>query len=487
MNINRLKHIVTTTIVLLLIAIVFGWPLVTGVILKTAFPPTLEALSEPNRWSLHEGEFTRGWFNSEARSILTLEGDFAQQAHDAHLSNSQLPFQVTLIHHIQHGPLLGMGRPSMLPALALIETTVEFPGEIQERLHNIFSGAAAIHLKTLFQWDGSIITRVESPTAQGIIKSGTKMNWRGMAGTLEISPERDIIKGEIAMPLLELINDAGRLTLEQFGIHLDTSRHPSGIWLGDIGCDFQTFAFTIPAKPEGNLLFSGMHAASISQAQGNTFHAQVSLDLDQISLAGQNFNSGGFTAELQRVDLTAFANLYQELKALEQQTIINSSQDEKLKQIIIKHLPELIRHSPEVGISRFALKTPQGIIDAKFRLTLDGKNNLPLNIFNPVQLSQNLDALIEINSPSALITDLLNAQIMREIMAAEELQKNNPDDLRKLAQIITEQRLAVLIAQGLLISENDRYRTQIKFSQGQLEVNSHPRNELLNLLRGTPN
>jgi len=482
MNYYRLQHILTTTVVLLLIGIVFSWPLVIGVIIKSAFGPTLEALSEPNRWSLQEVEFNRGWFNSEARTVFTLEGEFAKQTRDAQLSlDSKIPLQATLIHQIHHGPVLGMGRPSFLPALALIETTIEFPPETHNWLQQIFLEVTPIHLRTLFQWDGTVITRVESPAAQSTLKGGAKLNWQGIGGTLEIGKERNTILGDLTMPLLELANDAGRLTLEQFAIHLDTRQHLSGIWLGDIGVSLKSFGFTVPEKSDHNFIIAGLHATSISQERGKTFNAQITIDLDDLSIGGQPFSSGGFTAEVQGIDLISFAKLYKDLRALDQQPIINSAHEDKLKQLFVSQLPRLIRYSPEVGISRLALKTPQGVIEGKLRLIVVPELDNILPDFTPAQLIQNVDATIDISTPSILIADLLRTQVMREIISTGEF-GNNREEIEKLAQAITEQRIAVLLAQNFLISEKERYRINAKFIKGKLEINGYQRNELFNFL-----
>ncbi|CAK0744072.1 hypothetical protein CCP3SC1_1430005 [Gammaproteobacteria bacterium] len=487
MNTNQLKRILTTILILVLLGIVLVWPLITGLALERNFGPALELLSEPSRWSLRETEFKRGWFNSEARSVFTLEGGLARQMREARYAvDPRMPLRVTLVHHIHHGPVLSMTRPSLLPAAALVETTVELPQDTQEWLQPLFGQEPPVRLRSLVRLNGEVICRIESAAGDGELKEGVRVHWQGIAGTLEIVSAWNTIQGGLTMPLLELSNDAGQLRFQQLGLHVNNQRHQAGLWLGDIHINLKALAFMIPGKPEQRLSFTGFSAASISQEENQSLHATISLDLAEMSMGGHPLGSGEFTMDLRGVDLAAISTLYNEMRNLEQQSPpTNYAQvEEKMKQAMVAQLPALIRHSPEIGITRLNLRTPQGVIQGKLQVTLAGEEGLQ-NI-TPQEIFQRLGVDVELSAPLILVADLTQAQIAKEMIARGEL-SGGPLEREKLAQAaheIAEQRLSTLVGQGLLVRYSDRYTVQAKFAKGQINLNGRPRKELFGILSG---
>jgi|GEM_PF-3940413 len=485
MNMNQLKRIFTTILTLILLGIVLIWPMMTGLVLERNFGPTLASLSEPGRWSLSEVEFKRGWFSSEARSTLTLEGGLARQMREARYSiDSRMPLQVMLIHYIQHGPVLSMERPSLIPAAALVETIVEFPPDTQELLQPLFGQEPPVRLRSLVRLNREVTSRIESPAGDGELKDGVRVRWQGITGTLEIGSAWNTIKGGLTMPLLELLNDAGQLRFQQLEVKINNQHHQVGLWLGDIHIDLKTLAFMIPGKPEQRLSFTGFSAASTSQEEDQNLHAVVSIDLEEMSMGGHPLGSGGFTIDLRGVDLLAFSTLYNEIKNLEQQSIAanNSKVEEKMKQAIIAQLPALMRRSPEAGITRLNLRTPQGVIQGKLQVNLtEGEG---LQDISSSEIFQRLSADVELSVPLTLVEDLTQAQIAREMIARGEL-SGGPLEREKLAQAaydIAKQRLSALVMQGFLIRYSDRYTTRAKFAKGEININGRPHNELLGIL-----
>lgn len=485
MNTKRVHHILTTIVFLILGTIVLVWPFVTGLVLKRDFKSVLENLSAPNHISIHEVEFKRGWFNSEARSILTLEGKFEKQVQATDNSTDQgIPFQLTLFHRIQHGPVLGIGRPSLLPAAALIETTVEFPPNTQAWLQSLFNQEPSIRLRTLVRLNGETITRIESPTAQGKFQDGATINWQGLGGTLEICDIKNMLHGAFTVPLLDLSNNAGQLRIEQLDVKIDYRHHPVGLWLGDIHLDLKTLAFMISGKSEQRFSITDFSASSASREEMKTLTALISMDLDDLSIGGRPLGSGGLTVDLRGVDLLAFSTMYHKIKYLKPSPEVDRSQvEEKVKQIIVTQLPSLMSYSPEVGISRLDLKTLQGPIQGKFQMSLSGGNENSRNI-TLSEISKRLKVEAELSAPLVFVTELFQSWVINEIIATGEKSGETLDreQIINIARNTTEQYFSSLVANGLLMRLNDRYSAKIKFENGQMNINGRSRNELFEAL-----
>ncbi|CAK0748244.1 hypothetical protein CCP3SC5AM1_140024 [Gammaproteobacteria bacterium] len=486
---NRLKQVVTIIVVLILGAIILIGPLVSGLVLERDFGSILGALSEPNRWSLVEAEFRRGWFNSESRSILTFEGELAKQIQEVRPSGDSEPFQVTLVHRIKHGPVLDMGRSSLLPAAALVETDIEFSPNTRQWFQALFGKESPLRLRTLVRLDGEMISRIESPEVQGEPKEGAKVNWQGMGGTLEIGSARNTLRGGLKIPLLELTNDAGQLRFEQFEIRLDYQRHQAGLWLGDIDLDLKKLNFIFPEKAERQgFSFSGLNAASTSREEKNTLNALIAIDLDELSLGGYLLGSSGFTVELRGVDFFSFSRLYDKLRYLERQPEINNSQiDDEVKKIITEQLPGLMRHSPEVGITRLNLKTPRGEIQGKFRMVISGEEHTWS--ITPLEILQRLGVEMELSAPSPIVTDFFQARAINEIIGQSEFNDKSIDreQLIQVARNTAEQSLAALVGERLLLLSNDRYSTQATLIKGKININGRSRDDLFGILKGRAN
>ncbi len=486
MDINRLKQSLTTIVTLLLVGIVLVWPLVTGFVLQGKFGATVGVLSAPNHWAMKETEFKRGWFHSEARTVLTLEGELAKQMREArHTIDPMMPVQVILIHHIQHGPVLSVERPFLLPAAAFIETTMEFPDDTKDWLKPVFGDAAPVRVRSLIRLNGDVISRFESPAVDGDLTDGTHLQWQGIGGTLEMGHNWETVRGNLTMPLLALSDGAGQLRLQQLEIQLDNHRHQGGLWLGEAKAAFKTLAFMVPSHPEYRFSLTGYSAMSAFREEEQTLHALVSMDLGDFSMGGHPLGAGGFTIDLRRVDLLAFTSLYNDLKYWEQLPVAKRSAAEKqVRQTMMTQLPWLLHYSPEFGISRLEIRTPQGIVRGSLRLALNGEGDLA--VVTPADILPRFSMELEANAPLNLVLDIVQTQVTKEMIAHGDLGGGlfGGDKLALDARDAAEKRLSALVDQGLLMRYTDRYSMSATYTKGQLGVNGRPHNELLEKLKG---
>ncbi len=476
---NLFKRILTSVVMLVLVGVVFVWPLVTGFALQGYFGVDLAAMSAPNRWSLRETDFQRGWFHSEAHSVLTLEGTLAKQMREArHVLDPRMPIQVQLIHHIQHGPVLSLERPFLIPAVALVETTLAFPQDTRDWLTPVFGQAPPVRVRSLLQLNGERISRIESPSVEGDLTDGTHLQWQGLGGTLDMTHDRVI--GNLSMPLLALSNDAGQLRIQGLALQIDSQRHPEGLWLGDQAATLGGLSFMVPSQPEYRISLTDFRAVSVFREEQKTLHAMISMDLGDFSMGGHLLGSGGVTLDLRQVDLMAFSVLYHALQDSARQGVGNRAEAlNQVKQIALQQLPALTQYLPAFGITRLDLRTPQGTLHGHLRILLTGASGTP--VVSPADLVQRLRVESELDAPVVLLTDWMQKQVTKEMIAQGKLSGGllEGDKLTQASRDTAEKRLSALVDQGLLVRYTDHYNVCADFTKGQLTVNDRPHNELL--------
>ena len=175
--------------------------------------------------------------------------------------------------------------------------------------------------------------------------------------------------------------------------------------------------------------------------------------------------------------------MYNHLKYLDRQAINDDAKiEDELKKIIVKQFPKLIRHSPEIMISRLDIKTPRGIINGKFKMNIiNGDDNWDVA---SLEILQHLGIELEISASSNLVKELFQTYAVNEIMKHNELNENmEPEKIIYLARNTAEKYLDNLVREKLLINTKDLYTAQAKYLKGNITINGYPRNELLGVFR----
>jgi len=173
--------------------------------------------------------------------------------------------------------------------------------------------------------------------------------------------------------------------------------------------------------------------------------------------------------------LVAWGKLQEALKEIQKTGTSDEKQSEMLFSKLIEVLPDLIKKSPEVELTRLSLKTENGEVVGKAKVTIDGTN--PELINNPFFLLTAINAEADLTIPRAFLESILEGFARKNLMAGVKGEtEETPDDeeINELAKSEATLQIKHLLEQNILVVQANDLKLRATYKQGQLKLNGQP-------------
>ncbi len=146
-------------------------------------------------------------------------------------------------------------------------------------------------------------------------------------------------------------------------------------------------------------------------------------------------------------------------------------------------LPELLKKSPEIEITKLEVKTSEGDFTGKAKVSFDGaKSDASQNI---LAMANAITANAELKAGEGLVRRVA-VSMMRDKIAAEQKEQGGEAPSDKEIDAITsgmiDEQLSALVAQNVLVKEAGNYMASASYKAGQMVLNGRPLS-LQNLLQ----
>ncbi len=435
-----------------------------------AFPPWMQ---------LRVDQYNSGWLQSTARTTFTLDlSEVAQQDPQANMPEA---IDIVVDHVITHGPYTEAGL-----SMGIIQSNLVVPTEYQPIVSHYFGEQSPFQQTTVVKLNGDSSSHFEVPAYQGPSHDNTAtINWQGMNGTVHGEWQKLVGKGNITMPLLEITAPEGSIAIKSVAFDVDSHFSPEGLTLGNGTMTLAELHMDM-ASPQGerkNVRLTNFRVGVDTDQSGNLVSMSEKISFDALSVENEfKVGPGELVLEANKLDASTLVNIQKRFRELEQTVSSPEQLSEAYGFAMLELLPELLKYSPEVKISKLGLTTEMGDVNGSFLLGFNGEGDWDMSM--PMMLIPRLIAEIKLDMPSAMTENIVATQTRNQLMVAMQQQDQamTAEELEAMVLNATQQQLMQLEQQGILIQNNGRHASHLNFTNGQLTLNGEPADQLLGML-----
>ena len=464
-------------IILILVIALLITPYWFGIKAEKEYSNIVETVSKFENMEIVSNDFKRGWFTStgEITFIVNKEGEE--------------PFQIVENDTIYHGPipvgLIGKGKFSLKPVLAVIETKAELSANKEIEYSDLIDSMPEMNFETTLELNGNGSTAVSVPMVEKKLQDGKNLKWSGLEGLINFTPDLTEVTSVINSPNFVIEDDSFILGIS--GLNIDSNlNYPASNFknpLGNVEVLVDEFSSEGKDGDELNkLTLSNLKITASTNQRESVLNHIHSLVFDTLSVGGNSYGPGEYELELRNINKKAFQQI-QEILSKNQNSMDSTSTNEILTSELMKVLPELIVDSPEIELTKLNLKTGQGDLSGHAIISLKGEPELAQN---PILLLAALSAEIDISVSKDLFENVLRDYKIEEI--TDELNSQNKDlpdseELKNMANAKAQAELKQWLDYNIFVLKNDNYVIELSYSLGQIKLNGNPLdiNSLLNL------
>ncbi len=483
-----MKRVVSILIVLVFsaTALFAGTTFWLGGQAKQKYHDILRQASQSTYIHLANESYNRGFLRSKARTVVKIPDLRGKPSGDAQKEWEPL-LELTLVHDIQHGPFsLGEssdGKRQLKPALAVIETGIEFSPGSQAKMKEICSELpeiASIKNHTTLSLAGHGETRLIIPPLNRTVGKDERVtvNWKGLIANMAFSADLKGFTGSVSAPNLQAAGNDAAIKMKGMASTFDTHEGINGLFLGDASFDLAHLEFA--EKKNGQrkqFSMDGLKMRTSSKALTDTVDYSMTVQIDRMMTDDTPYGPGGCELELRKLDAATLAKLQHVFQELQAQLPKRSPQEINQMMVAkyVEILPELVKKSPEIEITRLTLKTADGDFWGRAKIVFDGTNAAAIS--NPLFLLSAVTAHAELTIADGLLQRMYKSSHEKEIMAAIKQGRREPlsdEQIQTLASAECKKRLEALMAQNILMYEGGLYKASADYQQGRVTLNGRP-------------
>lgn len=427
------------TIVLLLGISLLAIPYVTGMGAEQQFSHFNQEVKLPSSMKWVNSQYTRGWFSSQAKSVLSWQTDTTQ------------PAFITLAHEIKHG-LLPI-RPTQIHSQLHLDPTIYPPLIYSTENKDLLTA------NTIIQANGQGISQIIIP-AFTIREDKIQWQWQGLLGTIAF--HQDIF--------------AQKLVALQTEIHISDFKFLIDII--QLSAKNIIFAAKIvdQALPSGKLTFSQLQyvannlpitvknlqlSSANNRLENNNLTVNLQSNVEQVQIDNKNYGPGQIDIEIRQLPANTLQAIATKVVSELQANFSEQQMQQTLFSTSLQHGLSLLNNKPELVVKQFTLNTAEGEIKAHFKLQLDKFPALAL--LKHSLLFNALEGEMAIELPRAFVYKSAS-----QLLA----QQNTTEQTVKLEQV--DALVNIWIAKKLLIEKSDNYISHVVLKQGLLQINDQP-------------
>ncbi len=466
---------VMLVIALVVVLALFGLPYWFGIQTEKAYNDIVSKYSETGGISIVDKSYERGWLNSKAKTAFIIKNG------DAEL------IKLEESDTIYHGPFpvqaVLSGRAGLTPVMAVIDSKVVPVPVGESEYSEIIKKIPPASLLTRLSLDGGGITDITMPGVEtGAGGDGEKLKWEGLTGDVRFGPEFKDVDTGLKSPGLHITGKESDVTIT--GIEADSrikyvgpeNKYP----VGDI--KFTVGDVVVKSKEENsgeydNFSVTGIGLTGTSAESGGLIDSTHSLGFKELRAGGSTYGPGGYELAIRNIDMASWIQIQELLKKNQ-----NASQSEEERAVfmteLMKIVPGLIKKSPEIELTKLSIKTNEGSLDGRLKISVDGSNmDNPELASNPLFLVTAIKADAKLAVTKRLLETVINDYKREEI--TEDFRKADdeipPDEeIAGMAKEETGDEIKGLMDQGIITETDDNYELSASYEMGQITLNGQP-------------
>jgi uncharacterized protein YdgA (DUF945 family) len=390
---------------------------------------------------------------------------------------SETPPQLTLRHHIKHGPVPGFAALG----LARIDTEIVIPEEARAKLRSSIGTDQPLKIVTLLGYTGGGTTTVDSPaftyTAAGELG---RFEWRGIQARMNFSRGMNRNAGEFRFLGMHIAGGKGAdATLGQLRITYDLKRVFKVLFTGKMSFSMDHLIFTAPLPASGGTMtMNGLNYDFDTTATDDYVDTVAKIGLDSLSAAAFNANDMHYDFSLRHIHGPTYAALTEQLREAYAATLNGDIKDpQKILEPFKQFGATLLEHNPEFVIDRIGVKMPEGAAQISGKVSLPGFVHSDLNA-SPLALLAKLEATFDIaidegflnrNWGSPTPAALAVATTEPGVIAAGAVEPATPSRLQAM-----QLQMTLFEQQGYITRQGSKLSSHLEFRHGALMVNGKP-------------
>ena len=358
---------------------------------------------------------------------------------------------ITVASTIQHGPIPGMHTV----ALAVIDSTIVTPPELQQELTAEIGSKPILQFHTTLGFLGGATSEMTSPAFSLKLADGSNLIWGGLTGTLSATHDQAHWSARLSAPHLLVHGGQGGLELTGAEYSASGDKAIDGLYVGNATFTIERVDGSGP-RPGGDFFLQRMSLTSTSNANGEYFNYRIDVAADAAKFAAAQLSNLVYSESFEHIDgpsLLAFADA---LRAAERQANGNQAQLQAGMLDAFRHQgADLVAHDPVINIRQVSFTMPEGSLQLSARISAPG---LTAN-----DLQQWPAGIMALRGHAQVTADLrVDNGLLQKFLA---MGGSNP---KIAAQLTSFER------QGYLTAGAAAVTTHLELSNGMITLNGHP-------------
>lgn len=448
---KKLRLLLLAVLVLAMLA-----PFLLGFEIASRYRGLLAAFEDAG-YQLVSHDYQRGFFQSEARSLLRLPIQQAQPG-------SGVEFEIR--SRIQHGPY---GPDGWLGKLALIDSSLYYQDQ------PLLASATQPEIITQIDFAGGGSSRIAMTAfAEPMtLENDLRFDFAGLKGDIDFNLGEGRLQIALDSQGFRLFAPGdGMLSVEHLELLSDTRRGLHDIMLGGGSLTAKTIRIS-DSNAGIELDFDNPGIAADTSASGDTLDFNARYYFDRLSTPQMQFGPAELDITLGAIAAEVVVHIQKNVREMQQKRLPPEQQGMAMMGLIVSALPALLEHNPTLAINRLEVVTPQG--PARASLSVQAVDMPVTALSAPALLLPRLHAEAEMEIPEKLLRLLQRSfsqqQVQTMLEQAEDPAEIDAAQLQQQLEAQSQQQLDMLIRQGFLKRENQRLTATALLKAGLLSVN----------------
>ena len=482
-----MKKLIIGVIVIVVLAAA-GSPYLVGMKMEQQFRDQVAMLKKkagPHAGvAFHVDRFDRGYLSSTAVTSMTIDIPAGKVQPGM---PQQLKF--TIQHDIQHGPVI-LNSPSHF-ALAKIDSTLKLNPMFAKLAQFYFGKKPVFLVSSTIAYDGTSSADITIPPYRGPSHTGNfTVNWAGMKGHVNGGWFDAGARSRLSAPTLEIrAQDGSRFVLNGIRLDGDSSVSAQGMELGKATMVADKFMISRPdgGDPGKSVTVDKLRFSVDSGQTKELINFAEELGFDRLNAAGKEFENGVVRFEVKNLNRVALEKAQAQVESLSGGMTPGGVDPVALRNAYMlawqSVLPDLIKSSPEILISKAGVKFEDGQVSGRFRVAISDGDQFDMRMGLPA-LMPLVKVELDLDAPVATVTRLAQNVIRQRIGAQKvsETQGMTDYDIEEQIRNVAQQIISNGVQENVLRLDESGLHSKMRFMNGHFYINDRIADELVGRL-----
>lgn len=455
-------------------------------------------------------DYHRGFFSSDINVELTVNSATMANvlkvlpSNESAAVNSDHTYVLKYTTHIEHGLFSGVFHGNFLPIMSYSKINIEYSDNVKNILKKFFNGKPPLEITdvTYLNQSGKITAYSPGFDYEEAV-SGVKVLWGGMEANLGYNTDFTKFNNSLEIPDLQLIAPTkGEMILHGVKYSSNSKYSVNKIkigttkltvelakieWKDKIALDFKLgdvlkmitginsaeFLNGIDAINPSSFVFNNISYSAISNDENNFFDANAKITFDTLITNGSTYGPLDLNLVISHVNSPAFSKLADQVESYTANSLNNTddtaSRDEFIK-ILKNDFAPILVESPVLSLSKFELKTPNGLIKVSGQATTKQFQSDDINDYDKFMNKLLID--INFSLPKPVVSYMFVLQMKYLLSAGNaEVDNQSSEALTKVVNILLDNQINTWSKKGYLKINNGMLESHLVLRDGKLVIN----------------